>query len=165
MSTSLSGDDDGRMMHDDVSSVQQQLTTTTFVFKSKTKQGDKESLYTGMMNFLLCVVVLLTVLAISTGDDIALDHQACLSLGFNSAEAMSCSVCETLLKVTGEKQIHEDCLQCCTSSANEIYELAVLEVDKKAAKRYVHMADIMERAEAINLVLRHRRGSPPTLLM
>jgi hypothetical protein len=99
------------------------------------------------------------------GSGSALDHQQCLSLGFNSAEAMSCSVCETLLKVTGEKQMNEECLQCCTSSANEIYELAVLEVDKKTAKRYGNIVDIMKKAEDIDLVIRHRRGSRPTLLM
>lgn len=118
-------------------------------------------------HILLCCILLLSGVATitSTSDVDVIDHKACLSLGFNSAEFMSCSVCETLFKVTGEKQIQEECLKCCTSSANEIYELAVLEVDKRAAVRYVHMMDIMERADAMDLVLRHRRGSPPTLLM
>jgi hypothetical protein len=61
--------------------------------------------------------------------------------------------------------MNEECLQCCTSSANEIYELAVLEVDKKTAKRYGNIVDIMKKAEDIDLVIRHRRGSRPTLLM
>ena len=119
-----------------------------------------------MMLIFQCLFILLSVsfvLAIPSSD--TLDNEACLALGFNSAESMSCSVCETLLKVTGEKQMNEECLKCCTSSINEMYELAVLEVDKKAAKRYVNIVDIMKRAEDIDLVLRHRRGSPPVLLM
>jgi hypothetical protein len=123
-----------------------------------------------MLYIPLCFLVFLvgvatTITASPSAEANGPDHQTCLAFGFNSADAMSCSVCETLLKVTGETQMHEECLQCCTSSANEIYELAVLEVDKKSAKRYLNIVDIMKRAEGINLVLRHRRGSPPTLLM
>jgi hypothetical protein len=122
------------------------------------------------MQFFCFIVLLATSVAIATpssnrDDGVTSDNQACLSLGFNSAEGMSCTVCDTLLKVTGEKQMHEECLQCCTSSENEVYELAVLEVDKKSAKRYVNIVNIMKKAEDIDLVLRHRRGSPPTLLM
>jgi hypothetical protein len=61
--------------------------------------------------------------------------------------------------------MNEECLQCCASSADEIYELAVLEVDKKTAKRYGNVVDMMKRAKDIELVLRHRRGTRPTLLM
>lgn len=61
--------------------------------------------------------------------------------------------------------MHEECQQCCTPSTNEMYELAVLEVDKRSAKRFVNIADIIKKAEEIDLVLRHRRGSAPTLLM
>lgn len=113
----------------------------------------------------VCLFVFALCIAVSTSNASTPDNQQCLSYGFNSAESMSCSVCETLLKVTGEKQLNDECLQCCTSSSNEIYELAVLEVDKKTAKMYVNIVDIMKKSEELDLVLRHRRGSRPTLLM
>jgi hypothetical protein len=92
------------------------------------------------------------------------DKSDCLSLGFNS-DVLMCNTCETMKKVTGDNDLHEDCMQCCKMPENELYELAVLELDKKMAQRYENIATIMKSASELNLILRHKYMARPTLIM
>lgn len=55
----------------------------------------------------------------------------CATLGFN-AESLLCATCTAVLRVVGDEDLHQECLSCCTKSAEEEkYAHAVLELDKR----------------------------------
>mmetsp|Transcript_13732 Transcript_13732/g.14294 ORF Transcript_13732/g.14294 Transcript_13732/m.14294 type:complete len:240 (+) Transcript_13732:1281-2000(+) len=92
------------------------------------------------------------------------NNSKCFSLGFNSNN-LQCQTCDNLLKVTGDKVLFEECKECCNSQEDEQFELIVLEVDKKLLKRFENIESVVKSSEDLNIILRHKYMSLPTLLM
>mmetsp|Transcript_7128 Transcript_7128/g.10619 ORF Transcript_7128/g.10619 Transcript_7128/m.10619 type:complete len:149 (+) Transcript_7128:36-482(+) len=88
----------------------------------------------------------------------------CLSQGFNR-DVLQCNTCERLLKVTDDNDLFEECQKCCSITGNDMFQLAVLEVDRKMLHHYENIMTIAKSANELNLMLRHKYMARPTLLM
>ena len=73
-----------------------------------------------------------------------LASQQCLELGFNPS-TLQCDTCESLSRVVGDEELYQDCSRCCasTNSDKDIYELAVVEVDKRFVEMFANLPDLL----------------------
>ena len=90
--------------------------------------------------------------------------EQCADLGFNSG-TLQCSDCQILGDSTGDEKLSEECGKCCQTKVEEIFELAVLELDSRYTSRLPGLAKIVKSAEALDVVIRNRVGVRPTLYM
>ena len=89
----------------------------------------------------------------------------CLSLGFNS-NSLQCNICDNLLKITDDFLLFEECKECCKlQGEEEKYELIILESDQKILKRYENILNILQELEELNVIMRYKYRTLPTLLM
>jgi hypothetical protein len=92
------------------------------------------------------------------------DEECLASLGFNRANTQ-CVDCDLFGSVAGDTVLRDECLQCCSVRTEEKFQLAVIELDEHYAARLSNVKSIIKAADALNVVLRYRIGSRPTLLM
>lgn len=92
---------------------------------------------------------------------------SCLALGFNS-EVLQCQSCEIILRTVQDKQLYDDCSNCCLeTTANvdneEKYELIVLEIDKRIIYPGSDIAMIVKKKKDLGLTVKYRMGARPYL--
>ena len=75
------------------------------------------------------------------------DTQTCLNLGFNK-ESLQCQSCAAIQRVIGDEELFEDCLSCCMSVDKELYDFAVLEIDKRSLAYYPNLGAIIKVIES-----------------
>lgn len=90
-------------------------------------------------------------------------REDCESHGFNVA-VLSCDSCEILHKILDHSTTYDNCKVCCIEKVEEVYELAVLEVDKRFLEFMKDISEVVKSKKELNLKVRYRNGVP-TLLM
>lgn len=114
--------------------------------------------YCGSKMNIRLVIALLGLLA-SLASCALIKKSQCSSYGFNE-NTLQCSTCETLSKIVSNRDAYENCKVCCIEKVEDLFGLAVLEVDN----RYLaHMADldaIVAKKDELKLKVKYRFGSP-----
>lgn len=113
-----------------------------------------------------CVLVSLSVLAVAAeeGATALPSSEECSQLGYNNG-IVQCSDCQVLGDAAGDEGLKKECLRCCVVKTEEKYQLAVLELDSRYASRAKNLADMVEAADKLDVVVRNKLGSRPVLLM
>jgi hypothetical protein len=91
----------------------------------------------------------------------------CKNVGFNK-DTLQCTTCETLNKVVGDSDFYQECKSCCIVPTEEIYEKAVLEIDKRILTYAGDIKKVMKsvkKEDKVDFEVRYKFGSRPTLLM
>ena len=91
----------------------------------------------------------------------------CLDYGYNPT-ALDCTTCDVIGQILGDQaEAKKKCLTCCNTiiNAEEIYEKAVLEVDKRALPYMPDVQAVVEKKKDLKLSIRYRFGGSPRLLM
>lgn len=111
------------------------------------------------MSSLLTVVLVLLLSAVALG----ILREDCASHGFNVA-VLSCETCEHMNKILDHSATYQNCKSCCIEKVEEVYELAVLEVDKRYVSYMKEISSVIENKQKLKLKIRYRT-SAPTLYM
>lgn len=86
-------------------------------------------------------------------------REDCAAHGYNVA-VLSCDTCEQIRKVVDHAKTYENCKSCCIEKAEETYELAVLEVDKRYVAFMKEISSVIEDKAKLKLKVRYRSVSP-----
>lgn len=111
------------------------------------------------MSSLFTLIVLLLLSAVALG----ILREDCASHGFNVA-VLSCESCEHMNKILDHSATYENCKSCCIEKVEELYEQAVLEVDKRYVAYMKEISSVIENKQKLKLKIRYRT-SAPTLYM
>jgi hypothetical protein len=107
-----------------------------------------------MMNGLtLLVFALLSAVAF------AIIREDCASYGFNVA-VLSCETCDHMNKILDHTATYENCKSCCIEKVEEVYEQAVLEVDKRYIAYMREISAVIENKQKLKLKVRYRTATP-----
>lgn len=107
------------------------------------------------------VVLLLFVFALHASAAILKDD--CQAFGYNPA-VLACETCEHMNKILDHQATYANCKACCIEKVEEIYNLAVLEVDKRYLHFMKEISAVIEKKKDLQLKVRYRYGNP-TLYM
>ena len=112
-----------------------------------------------MFTRLLCQFVLILCIALVS----SILRDDCASYGFNVA-VLSCETCEHINKILDHSGTYDNCKTCCIEKIEEIYEVAILDVDKRYLSFMKEISLVVEKKKELNLKVRYRSGNP-TLYM
>lgn len=115
------------------------------------------------MNLGIALLFLLFLLASHISSTSAIAQEQCLERGFNP-QVLLCSTCEHVQKVLGQQEVYDDCRSCCIEKQEEVYEKAVLQMDKRYLPYYREMQDVIEQKESLRLKVKFLSGNPMLLM-
>lgn len=87
----------------------------------------------------------------------------CQAFGYNPA-VLTCETCEHMHKILDHQATYTNCRACCIEKVEEIYNLAVLEVDKRYLHFMKEISAVIDKKKDLQLKVRYRYGNP-TLYM
>ena len=89
--------------------------------------------------------------------------EQCLALGFEKG-VTQCGTCEQVKSVLGDEEFYGDCLTCCETPAQERYERAVFELDRRMLRFHKHLQKIIkELRKHDGIEVKNRMDQRPVL--
>jgi hypothetical protein len=117
-----------------------------------------------MLSSLVCVVIFITFLCCVVIIRAEVD---CKVAGFNPT-TLQCGTCESLNKIVGDVDLYSECKECCITPVEEVFEVAVLEIDKRMmsfAGEVKKAIKTMKKESKFDFTVKYKFGSRPTLQM